>query len=103
MVPKSIGNVIRKFKSALKSAEFPPFRIVVFGSYARGDARKDSDIDLCLVSRFFKGKEEKFRRKATLVAFDLDPRIQVVAATPERLKDALSPLFSYVRKEGIVA
>lgn len=101
MAPKEIRGVIKKFRSSLKKAGFPPCKVLVFGSYARGEARADSDIDLCLVSKSFERGREKFRKEATFVAFDVDPRIQVVVTDPARLKsDVLSPLLHRIRKEG---
>ncbi|MGD0092697.1 MAG: nucleotidyltransferase domain-containing protein [Planctomycetota bacterium] len=32
--------------------EFKPLRIVLFGSYARGNATEDSDVDLLVILRF---------------------------------------------------
>ncbi len=104
MVPKKIKAVIERFKRALKEAHFPSARIILFGSYARNEARTDSDIDLCLISSAFSSDPERFRKEATIIAYHVDPRIQVVVVDPKRLKsDQLSPLFSYIRKEGIAA
>ncbi len=36
-------------------AEIKPSKIILFGSRARGEARKDSDIDVIVVSDLFKG------------------------------------------------
>ncbi|MBI5298980.1 MAG: nucleotidyltransferase domain-containing protein [Deltaproteobacteria bacterium] len=102
MVPKKIRNVVRKFTQALKKAEFPAFRTVLFGSYARGEARQDSDIDLCLVSEKFRRNREKYRKEATMVAFGIDPRLQVIATDPQSLKtNHLSSLYIQIQREGI--
>jgi len=104
MAPKKIRNVIQKFKQALRGADFPSHRMVIYGSYARNEARADSDIDICLISDAFKRNKEKYRKEAVLVAFNVDPRIQVVLVDPHELKtNKLSPLWSHIRKESIAA
>lgn len=104
MAPKKVRNVIEKFKKALRKENFPRFKVVLFGSYARGEARPDSDIDLCLVAEAFKGKKEFYRKKAVFIAFEIDSRIQIVVTDPVRFKtDRLSPLYSQIRKYGLAA
>lgn len=104
MVPRKIRGVVRRFKEALVKAGFPRVRVFVFGSYARNEARPDSDIDICLVSGVFKGSTERYRKKAVFIAFKIDPRIQVVVTEPEKFKaGSLSPLFSSIQKEAIAA
>lgn len=104
MAQRTIKPVVRKFKEALKKGDFPKAQMYIFGSYARGDARSDSDIDICLVSPAFKQNKIKFKRLATFIAFQVDPRIQVVVTHPQKFwKDPLSPLFSRIRKEAKAA
>ncbi len=103
MAPQRIRNVIKKFVQALRKAKFPPCRVIIFGSYARGEARPDSDIDLCLIGKAFKQNREKFRREAVVIAFGVDPRIQIVTAGSTLIKTThLSSLYSHIQKEGIV-
>lgn len=104
MAPRKIRGVIQRLKTALRRSGFPVVRVFVFGSYARGEGRPDSDIDICLVSNSFRRNREKYRKEAVFMAFQIDPRIQVVLASPEDLKkDSLSPLFSGIYKESIAA
>lgn len=99
----NIKNIVRKFILALQKEGFPSFRAIIFGSYARNEARRDSDIDVCLVSNSFKHNREKYRREATIIAYGIDPRIQVVAVEPQLIKAGhLSPLYSQIRKEGLL-
>jgi len=103
MATREIRKIVKKFTLALKREKFPSFRVMVFGSYARGEAGKDSDIDICLISKEFKRNRERYRRKATIIAYGIDPRIQVIAVDPSLIKsDHLSPLYSQIRKEGVI-
>lgn len=104
MAAKKIRDVVRKFKLALKKEGFPKVRILVFGSFARGDQHPDSDIDLCLVSSSFKENREKLRKEAVFIAYTVDSRIQVVLAEPRDIRsNSLSPLFHSIFRESIVA
>jgi predicted nucleotidyltransferase len=104
MAPRSIRGVIERYKAALAAAGFPAFDAVLYGSYARREARPDSDIDLCLVSDAFTRGRQRHRKKAVEVAYEIDPRIQVVLVDPRTLaSDTLSPLWSAIRRESIAA
>ena len=104
MAPKSVRGVIVRYKAALTAAGFPVFDVVLYGSYARREARPDSDIDLCLISEAFARGRLRYRRKAVQIAFETDPRIQVVLVDPRTLaNDTLSPLWSAIRKEATAA
>ncbi|MEK6552545.1 MAG: nucleotidyltransferase domain-containing protein [Bacteroidota bacterium] len=49
-----INSIVNKFIS-LVSDEFPLRRVYLFGSYAKGDAKDYSDVDLAIVSDNFEG------------------------------------------------
>ncbi|MDP2845506.1 MAG: nucleotidyltransferase domain-containing protein, partial [Candidatus Methanoperedens sp.] len=51
---KERTEIIGKLREFIKKHTVE--KAILFGSFARGDARKDSDIDLILVSREFEGK-----------------------------------------------
>ena len=63
---------------------FAPQQVVLFGSYARGEARRDSDVDFLVVL------DQVPNRRATAVQIRLalNPRtlpVDVLVATPERI------------------
>lgn len=47
----NLDRIIKSFQRELKKMGIRSERVVVFGSYANGTAREDSDIDLFVVSR----------------------------------------------------
>jgi predicted nucleotidyltransferase len=49
-------QVNKKLKQLLEDRGIKADKIVVFGSYGRGDKKEDSDIDLIIVSRNFRNK-----------------------------------------------
>lgn len=102
MVKKEILNKLRRYKRLLEKKGIPVSKLLIYGSYARGDAHKDSDIDVCVVSPAF-GRD---RIEEGLFLFrqapDIDPRIEPV---PFSLRDyrmnRVSPLLHQIRKEGV--
>lgn len=79
-------NEIKSFCKQI-AAEYRPQQIVLFGSYAKGNARPDSDVDLLIVMPY-KGSgiskaAEMIRRLAPTFAVDL------VVRTPDALKRRL--------------
>ncbi len=76
--------------------------IYLFGSYARNEARKHSDIDVCVVSPDFENKTMDLQLQITGIAKAIDPRFDDYLTTPKRFKtDLVSPLLDQVRKYGI--
>lgn len=63
-------------------AAMRPERVVLFGSYARGQSRLGSDVDLLIVGRW-PGGEEHWLRRAQQMTDGALPRIDVVLCTPE--------------------
>ncbi len=53
-IPKMIDNAIREYVAEL-SKEIPVQKAILFGSYARGNYDKDSDVDLAIFSDYFEG------------------------------------------------
>ena len=76
--------------------EFKPERIVLFGSYARGNATQDSDVDL-LVILPFEGKSVhqsvKIRMK-TRPSFPVD----LIVRTPEMVRERLEMGDCFMRE-----
>lgn len=84
-----------------------PLRAVyLFGSHARGDARPDSDVDLCLITD---GAEEQFRAAKTfrlaMRPIPAKPAFTLVPITPSRLAEKKAGgdhFFETVLKEGVL-
>jgi uncharacterized protein len=52
-IPKKIKKAVRNYVKEL-SRDIPIEKAVLFGSYAKGNFNKDSDIDLAIFSDYFK-------------------------------------------------
>ncbi|MFA6110478.1 MAG: nucleotidyltransferase domain-containing protein [Candidatus Latescibacterota bacterium] len=99
MVPM---ETIREYSQRL-GREFHPQRVVLFGSYARGVATEDSDVDLLVVMPF-EGKPWKaaaeFRGRVR-PGFPLD----LMVRTPQQVHERLSRGDTYLEtlmREGVV-
>lgn len=78
---------IQAFSEAV-AREFEPKRIILFGSYARGDARRDSDVDLLVVLKY-RGHPV---RKAAEILDRLNPRfaVDLIIRSPVELERRLA-------------
>lgn len=56
-VPSNIIKLIEKFIKLLKEENIVVEKVILFGSYAKGTYRADSDIDLAIVSPNFKEED----------------------------------------------
>ena len=64
------NNIIKDFKNKIEN-KFPDEKIIilVFGSKARGDASKDSDIDIIVVTR---SDDKKSAREIRFIGYELE-------------------------------
>lgn len=56
-VPSNIINIIKEFIKLLQEENIVVEKVILFGSYAKGTYRADSDIDLAIISPSFKEEE----------------------------------------------
>ena len=51
---QKIEGIIKKYRQELEKLGIKPEKIILYGSYAKGSPRQDSDIDLIVISEDFK-------------------------------------------------
>ena len=72
---EDIDKIINRFISMV-SNEFPVKGLYLFGSYAKGNARENSDIDIAIISDKFEGRRfwdrEKLGKYIIKSSFDLE-------------------------------
>ena len=95
-------NLVRKYYQVLKRAKIPVKKIILFGSYAKGNPKPWSDLDLCVVSKKF-GKQE-FDEMVMLkkLTSQVDSMIEPHPYHPKDLLDKWDPLADEIRKHGKV-
>ena len=97
-------EVLRRCLEAMDAA-LPIQQVILFGSHARGDARPDSDVDLCLVAEGAAVQLEAARqwRHATWDIWPV-PAFTLLPISPERLREKRAVgdhFFQTVLKEGV--
>lgn len=83
-IPSEIIDLIEKFIKLLKEENIVVEKVILFGSYAKGSYRVDSDIDLAIISPNF--KEEDCIENMTLLlckANELKADIQTIPFSVE--------------------
>jgi len=102
MVVESIVKSIQDYLRAGRKKRIPVKYGVLFGSYARGQQHKWSDIDLLVVSpRYDKKWTHKDWAKLWLVAAHTDVRIEPIPVGEKQFKeDDSSLIIEVARREG---
>ena len=93
---------INQFKKSL-SSNMPVNKMILFGSMAFGKIHRDSDIDLLIVSKKFRGKKSFQRSLGFHKYWDIDYPVDFLCYTPEefnKLKKQATIVREAVR-EGI--
>ena len=101
MGKSQVIRLIKEFVNALKQEGITIDRVILYGSYARGHARPDSDIDVAVISKDF-GKDRVEEGMALFrIAGKIDPRLEPVPfSTKMYEKDTWIPLIYEIREEG---
>ena len=104
-VPDKLEETLRWATGRLREIYGPRLkRLVLFGSWARGDARPSSDVDLLVVLEGPVTSIEEAKRTsqvATSATAYRDTALSFVHMSEEEFSRARSPLVWSVKKEGI--
>jgi len=104
MPGKAVVNIVRRYLQEVERAGIPVFAGVLYGSHARGDAHRDSDIDLLVVSA--RAKPARPTHDVELLwqlRVLVDYRIEPLLVGLQRWKhDEGSPMLATIRQEGCV-
>lgn len=83
-------------------------KMLVYGSYARGDYKENSDIDVMILTTFSKKEIEEIQEKIFDLAFDLELESGLVINPVIENKDHFEywlgalPFYNNVQREGVV-
>ncbi|MGH2522101.1 MAG: nucleotidyltransferase domain-containing protein [Anaerolineales bacterium] len=104
-LPLPVSQALDELKRLLTSLYGDRLRaIYLYGSYARGTARPDSDVDVLIALRGEVRPREELRRLSKTLS-DLCLQHDVLIATypvPENwVHERQNPLFENIRREGI--
>lgn len=103
----NIQPVLEEFKAKVQELYGEQLKdIILFGSYARGEATEDSDIDLLVVleGEITPGREiDRMIDAITDINLEYSVLLSVVPVSAEKYVHVNSPLLINVRREGIPA
>lgn len=99
-ITNEIIKKIQKFIDLLASVGIRLERVIIFGSYARGNANRWSDIDIALVSKDFLGIGFYDRQKINPFILKVDTRIE---PHPYKTEDFIedNPFIRKILSEGV--
>lgn len=99
-------TILREF-SAMVRGTYPDAKIWMFGSYAKGTASPDSDLDVCVVLPQVSGDDRfAISDMAWEVSLDHDLHLSTVVLSTKDFEGgpvSVSPLLHAVRDEGVPA
>ncbi|MGB2863815.1 MAG: nucleotidyltransferase domain-containing protein [Sedimentisphaerales bacterium] len=98
---KSETRKVSKFLQLLKQQGFSISRAILFGSYAKGKANPDSDIDIAVVSNQFGQDITEEMMMLRKIALKVDSHLEPVPLCPEDLDDNFSTLAQEIKRYGI--
>lgn len=94
-------NEIEDIKNQI-IAKYNPLKIILFGSCARGIAKRNSDIDLCIICHY-ENKKDKLIDMLTSIEYSRD--VDLILYRPEEwekyIKDSAT-FASLINREGVV-
>ncbi len=108
-MPKNVDKEIQKFIEQVKELlGIRLKRIVLYGSYARGDYNQKSDVDIMILTDLTFAEIEEYRDKISDIAYDIElstgiilsPVIKNIEKYNSRIH--FVPFYKNVEKEGVI-
>lgn len=110
-IPEKIDNLIKEFMQGVKEIlGIRAKKIILYGSYARGDYRPNSDIDIMILTDLNEEEINEYRDKIWEYAYDIEFNNEFDITLSPLIKnidkfnywlEAL-PFYMNVQKEGVV-
>lgn len=101
MTIKDIQSLVESYIVKLKTAEIPITAVYIFGSAAKGKMRKDSDIDVCVVSSLFGKNRQEERLLLMKLQRGVTDLIEPHPLSPQDFRDKYNPLAREIQRYGI--
>lgn len=106
-VPDELREVLRRLGAGLKALYGDRYRgLVLYGSYARGEAREGSDVDLLLLLEGPVDTTEEIFRTSEItwpLSLEHDLVLTVMPLSTDEYRRAQGPFLKNVHREGVPA
>lgn len=96
----AIIETIRRYVRTLETEGIHIDAAILFGSFAKGTAKDESDIDVALVSNAFSGSRFDDRRRIVPLRRAIDGRIEPMPFRPEHFAEG-GNLVDEIKRDGI--
>ncbi|MBD5463314.1 MAG: nucleotidyltransferase domain-containing protein [Lachnospiraceae bacterium] len=107
-MPVMINNLLGQYVEEVRKIYGERLRsVILYGSYARGDFRPDSDIDIMILVDLTDMEVEQYRKQLSWSTYDFneehDTDIKPIAKSESHFKKWLGvyPFYTNVQKEGV--
>ena len=97
---KVISEVV-EYKKLLQADSLPIVDVYVFGSHAKGNAKKDSDIDVAVVSPNFKSPWSALSYLYDKLPYGIGWTIEPVGFSPADFNSKYSSLINEIKMYGV--
>ena len=110
-IPENINSIINDFLLKVNNILSDRIdKIILYGSYARGDYNKDSDIDIMILTDLSDDEIAEYRIKIYDIAYDIEYENDFDICISPLLKNTNNfkywiealPFYQNVKKEGII-
>jgi len=95
-----IKKILKRYKSELSKDRIRVTKMLLYGSYARGQARSHSDIDVIVISpdlkRFSLLKRQEYLAIKTMC---VDAPLEVIGYTPAEFKNSSKTVFGQILRQ----
>jgi predicted nucleotidyltransferase len=98
MAKNEIESIIKRFAIELKKEGIEIIKVFLYGSYARGNYREDSDIDVAVICKDFASDPIEQNMKLMRIAVHIDTRLSPISLSIADFKNEYIPLVPEIKK-----
>ncbi|MEI3392055.1 MAG: nucleotidyltransferase domain-containing protein [Clostridia bacterium] len=108
-MPKNVNKEIQAFVNQVKEILGKRLKkVILYGSYARGDYNKQSDVDIMILTDLSFEEIEEYRDRISDIAYDIELDTGIILSPVikniEKYNSRISfvPFYKNVEREGVV-
>jgi predicted nucleotidyltransferase len=106
-VPLRIRKLVKELKEGLVRIYGDRLKgVYLYGSYARGDYRPGSDVDVMIILKDYKNYWEEYRRSSQLasdISLEYDVTVSRLIVRESQWQESAAPVIRNIHKDGVPA